>query len=719
MSDLRRTRAIAAPGSPPPGAPAVMWSSRAHQAGERREAPLTTFEKGLGACFFALWRLIGLLMLPFLLIGPKTRRHVWGLPAPEPGWTWLHGASAGEHVAARALAPLIEPGAWRTATSLQTPVLGAFPAPFDLPFVVEDWLDRARPGRLVLVEAELWPGWLVGARARGIPVVVVNARLSQGTARWRAIPPLWRWLTAGVTFIGQDQTGDLKLAAELRAATFQLGRDAFIAASTRAGDEARVILAWRGVPVMIGRQPRPLLVIAPRHLDRVPEVVGLLEKSGLRYSLRSQGWHPDDEVLLLDTYGELSGLFAQARAAFIGGTFDESIGGHSPAEAFTAGVPVVHGPCTRSNPNAWTQGIALCVDGPDWSAEVICDRLSKAFRSALAVGPRPAPQNESAVRCASLLPASILPPETVARPLLEPLVGLVGAIGRRRPAFRGAPVRVSVPVVSVGALAAGGTGKTAVAGWLAAKVAGAFVVSRGYRRLGAGDDVRVGLPGEEPDRPLGDELEMLRRRGVPVISAPDRVAGAEEAIRQGARVIILDDGFQHRRLARDLDVVTIDARWPSARGLIPMGSGREPWQALGRADWIWLQSAPRGGTPPLPGPLPKVPVIRARYVPVGWLINGQRVGLSAVKGPVDVAAGVADPSGFLCALLKLGLEVRSFTDVGDHGPLVRISERCVVTEKDAARLPLDTDAMALLMDLEVEGGDVLLGAIQRLREPVW
>jgi hypothetical protein len=152
-------------------------------------------------------------------------------------------------VAARALAPLIEPGAWRTATSLQTPVLGAFPAPFDLPFVVEDWLDRARPGRLVLVEAELWPGWLVGARARGIPVVVVNARLSQGTARWRAIPPLWRWLTAGVTFIGQDQTGDLKLAAELRAATFQLGRDAFIAASTRAGDEARVILAWRGVPV--------------------------------------------------------------------------------------------------------------------------------------------------------------------------------------------------------------------------------------------------------------------------------------------------------------------------------------------------------------------------------------------------------------------------------------------------------------------------------------
>jgi hypothetical protein len=63
--------------------------------------------------------------------------------------------------------------------------------------------------------------------------------------------------------------------------------------------------------------------------------------------------------------------------------------------------------------------------------------------------------------------------------------------------------------------------------------------------------------------------------------------------------------------------------------------------------------------------------------------------------------------------------VRSFTDVGDHGPLVRISERCVVTEKDAARLPLDTDAMALLMDLEVEGGDVLLGAIQRLREPVW
>ena len=718
MSERRPVaRSIPAPGSPPPGAPAVMWSAR--MAGEHRERPLLPWEEAVGTVFLGLWRLIGLLLWPLLALHPGARRHLWGLPAPEPGWTWLHGASAGEHVAARALAPFLEPGAWRTALSLRTPVLGAMPAPFDLPFVVGPWLDRARPGRLILIEAELWPGWIAAARARGIPVVVVNARASRGTARWRAIPGLWRWLSAGVTFIGQDQTGDLKLSAELRAATFTLGRDAFIAASTRPGDEARVVQAWRGVPATIGRQPRPLLVIAPRHLERIGEVVGVLEKSGLRFSLRSRGWKPDDDVLLLDTYGELAGLFAQARAAFIGGTYDEALGGHSPAEAFTAGVPVVHGPCTRANPNAWTQGIAICVDGPDWSADALCDRLSKAFRSALAVGPRPAPQNESAVRCASLLPAPVTPPETLARPWLAPLVPLVAAVGGRRRGYRGEPVRVDVPVVSVGALAAGGTGKTAVAGWLAGKVPGAFVVARGYRRPGGGDDLRVGLPGEEPDRPLGDELEMLRRRGIPVISAPDRVAGAEEAIRQGARIIILDDGFQHRRLARDLDIVTVDARWPAARGPLPVGEAREPWSALGRADWVWLQNAARQGTPPMPGPMPKVPIVRARYVPVGWLINGQRQPLSAVKGVVDVAAGVAHPEGFLSALLRLNLELRSFVDLGDHGALPPLPLRCVVTEKDAARAPLDADLIALLMDLEVEGGDVLLGSIQRLREPVW
>ena len=87
--------------------------------------------------------------------------------------TWLHGASAGEHQAARALAVGLQSaeGAFRTSSSWRTPVLGAFPAPLDLPGLPGRWLDAFRPGRLVLIEAELWPGWLWACRRRGIPVV--------------------------------------------------------------------------------------------------------------------------------------------------------------------------------------------------------------------------------------------------------------------------------------------------------------------------------------------------------------------------------------------------------------------------------------------------------------------------------------------------------------------------------------------------------------------
>ncbi len=711
--DERPGRGVEA-GVPDPEAEGLTWSERGLETGAEEEAPPDLAERLAGAAFLAAWRLVGLLALPAALLHPGLRRHVVGLPAPEPGWNWLHGASAGEHLAARALAPYLAEGAWRTSLSPRTPVAGAFPAPLDLPFVVGRWLDRARPARLILVESELWPGWIAAARARGIPVAVVNARPSRGTARWRRLGPLWRWLTRGVRFIPQSETGDLKLAARLGAATFELGRDAFIAASTRPGDEERVIAAWKRLPERIGRLPRPMLVLAPRHLDRVPEVARLLDASGLRWARRTAGWSPDVDVLLLDTLGELATLFPQARAAFVGGTFDARIGGHSPAEAFLAGLPVVHGPHTHANPEAWSQGIALAVpEGPD-----LPERLAKAIRSALSVGPRAVPANESAMRAAALLPEPRTPRETPARPWLRPLVPAWRVLHALAPSRRLPPEPAGGPVVSVGALSAGGAGKTPVAGWLAERIPGAWVVGRGYRRGGDGG-VRVGLPGEPPAAPLGDELEMLRRRGVPVVSAPDRLAGAREAFRRGARLVVLDDGFGHRRLARDLDVLCIDARWPDGRGPIPVGTRREPWSAARRAGVLWLHHAPDGeddGAAPRVTPLPGQLLVRSRLRPAGWLVAGRRLPLEAVTGEVDVAVGIARPEGFFSALLRLGLTVRSWRVVRDHGALdpAALPEGCVVTEKDAARLPPDAPVRALLVDLEVEGAEPLLARLRAL-----
>lgn len=661
-----------------------------------------------------LWRLLGVLALPLLMLHPGARRHLRALPAPEPGWTWLHGASAGEHVAARALLAALEPEhaaeVWRTSSSWRTPVPDAFPAPMDLPFVFARWLDRARPGRLVLIEAELWPGWLWHCRRRGIPVVVVNARDSRGTGRWRRLGPLWRALTEGVRFIDQAQSGDLKLAAPRPAPAFPLDRPTLIAASTREGDEAALLRAWPSLP-----EPRPLLLLAPRHLERVADVSRLIDQAGLQHRLRSAGVDrlSEIDVLLLDSQGELGSLMSQGRAAFIGGSFDPAIGGHSPAEAIAAGLPVVGGPQRRSNPQAWSQGRSLLAAEPA--------DLARALGEALALGPIPPPPSDAAERVAAALPSPATPAERDQRPLLWPAVPLVHGLGRLRRGWRGRPEGVDLPVISVGALAAGGAGKTPAVAWLASELrarlggdpsgeGAVWIVARGYGRRSDGPAVRAALPGAgwEPDY-LGDELEMLRRRGFPVVSAPDRVAGAREAQAQGARLILLDDGFQHRRLRRDLDIVCIDALWPGARGLIPVGSRREPWSALRRAHWIWESNA---GTQPIVLPEgQELPRVRARPRPIGWSVGGRLEPLDSVQGEVLVGAGIARPERFLCSLLRLGLQPRWVRQAADHGRLDGLPAGAVVTEKDAARMPLGADVRALVLDLEVEGGEALLSAI--------
>lgn len=659
----------------------------------------SVLDQVVGLAFLALWRAMGLVLLPLLWVSPRTRPHVHGLLAPEPGWTWLHGASAGEHVAARALAPHLVPGAWRTTMSMRTPVPGAMPAPLDLPFVIGRWLDRARPARLVLVEAELWPGWLWACRRRGIPVAVVNARPGRGTARWQRIGPLYRWLMQGVVEISQAQTGDLKLAAPPPPPAFQLARDAFIAASTRPGDEARLVTAWAGLPAT-----RPLLVLAPRHLERVAAVHGVVTDSGLSVGRRSAGDRGAHDVLLLDTFGELSGLFSQACGAFIGGTFDPAIGGHSPAEAFRAGLPVVAGPHRQANPAAWATGRAWTTDSGKPLATLITQALD-ADRTSV----KPSTAVAAAATAAALLPAGRTPGPTSARPLLRPLVPLVRGLGHRRAAWRGAPVTVDVPVISVGGLAAGGSGKSPVAGWLAHQLAGAWVVGRGYGRPGGGPEVRVGRPGAAPPAPLGDELEMHRRAGLPVVSAPDRVAGARQAVAEGARFVILDDGFQHRRLHRDLDIVTVDTRWPQGRGPIPVGSQREPWGALERAHWLWLHHPPPGPVPPCP-----LPTVRSAIRPTGWRRGGEGLPLEALQGAVDVAVGIARPEGFLCTLLSLGLHLRWVHVVPDHQALGPLPPGCVVTAKDAARMSPDADVTVLETDLQVTGAEGLLAAARSL-----
>jgi tetraacyldisaccharide 4'-kinase len=438
-------------------------------------------------------------------------------------------------------------------------------------------------------------------------------------------------------------------------------------------------------------------------------VAALLEQTGLRWERRSSltdGAGPTTPILLLDTMGEVASLLPQAACAVIGGTWDASLGGHSPAEAAAAGLPVVAGPARSSNPAAWTTTRTF-----DVADDATPAAFARALRAAIDAGRAPPPPSEAPARALALLPAPVAIREQPARPWLAPLVPLVRAVGAARRGWRGRVEHAPVPVVSVGGLAAGGVGKTPVVAWLAAQVPGAWVVARGYRR-GPGPAVRIGRPDRPPTHDLGDELEMLRRRGIPVVSAPDRVAGARAAAAAGARIVLLDDGFQHRRLHRDLDVVCLDARWPGGEGAIPVGTRREPWSALHRADFLWSHHAPSLHPQPDPArgaPAPPLkPTVRSRAV--AHLDRHP-------TGPTPVALGLARPEGPLCALLRMGVMPDPVMLVGDHRPLPPLPPGCIVTEKDAARLPPGADARVLRMTLEVAGAQPLLDRIATLVGP--
>lgn len=279
-------------------------------------------------------------------------------------------------------------------------------------------------------------------------------------------------------------------------------------------------------------------------------------------------------------------------------------------------------------------------------------------------------------------------------------------------------------VVSVGNLAVGGTGKTPTTLYLARLLAGhgrrPAILSRGYRGGHAAGPGRRGVPlvvGDGGPEPLaspevaGDEPVLLARRaGVPVVVCPDRVAAGRLAIdRFGADTLLLDDGFQHRRLARDLDLVLVDARVGlGGERLLPAGPLREPPAALGRAHLVLLTKVPKSGNRDgllqrIRALAPRAAVFTARYRPVALgPLAGSRSPLEAGARPLggqQVAAlsGLADPVSFHDLLRDLGaadVVPLPFPDHHAYGPADyrRIVEAAsgagavVTTEKDAVKL---------------------------------
>ena len=303
---------------------------------------------------------------------------------------WLHAVSVGEVLAVSRLVAeldrafpefyLLISTTTRTGQELARQRFGeerVFYCPLDLPWAVRAYLNALQPRLLILAETEFWPNLLSGCFRRSIPVVVVNARISDRSwPRYRLLKSPWRlFLSPIARVLAQSKTdaerlkaigclpqqvsvaGNLKFdvrAAKEADATRLLKALApdlrlVVAGSTLEGEESALLEAR---PRLLEADPRLALVLAPRHPERFASVAALLARSGVSWVKRSdwssQPEGPSDpirpgQIVLLDTIGELASVYSLATVAFVGGSLIPA-GGHNPLEPAQFGIPIVMGP---------------------------------------------------------------------------------------------------------------------------------------------------------------------------------------------------------------------------------------------------------------------------------------------------------------------------------------------------------------------------------------
>lgn len=311
----------------------------------------------------------------------------FGIGYPQlPGCIWLHAVSVGE---VQAAAPLVRRLAERFPTRriLVTTVTPTGAArvrklfgdsvshcyiPFEMPVAVNRFYRSTRPEIALVMETEIWPNLYRGCGTRGIPLVLVSARISpHSVGAYRRLLPLFReTLSHGIVIAAQTEadaarfrslgasaektwvTGNIKFdiecdpglpdrGREQRERLFP-GRRVWVAASTHEGEEEQVLAAHE---ILRRSYPDSLLVLVPRHPERFAEVRELVRRSGFSCVARTEKrpCDPDTAVFLGDTMGELMLFYAASDVAFVAGSL-VPIGGHNVLEPAALGVPVVTGP---------------------------------------------------------------------------------------------------------------------------------------------------------------------------------------------------------------------------------------------------------------------------------------------------------------------------------------------------------------------------------------
>lgn len=344
-----------------------------------------------------LYTLAILALLPWALLHllwrarrqPEYLRHwserfgFYGAVPPRPT-LWIHAVSVGETRAAQPLITALRarypdhrillthmtPTGRATSEALFGDTVTRVYLPYDTPWAVRRFLDHFRPTLGIIMETELWPNLIAACQAQRIPLLLVNARLSEKSARrYARFPQLTRQALeslTGIAAIGTEDAqrlqalgaravsilGNMKFDIEPPAAQLEIGRllresigtrPVFLCASTREGEEALILDAWQKV----GADGTALLVIVPRHPQRFNEVASLIEARGLKLQRRADGLPvaADTQVWLGDSMGELFAYYAAADVCFVGGSLRD-FGSQNLIEPCAVGVPVLIGPST-------------------------------------------------------------------------------------------------------------------------------------------------------------------------------------------------------------------------------------------------------------------------------------------------------------------------------------------------------------------------------------
>jgi 3-deoxy-D-manno-octulosonic-acid transferase/tetraacyldisaccharide-1-P 4'-kinase len=611
-----------------------------------------------------------------------------------PGAIWFHAVSVGEVLSSAVFLRRLRAefpnsrlfaststiaGQAAARDKLKDLADGIFYAPVDYVFAVRRVLRRLEPSLVIVAETEIWPNLFREVKRTGAGLAVVNGRISDRAwpryqrLNWffRAVLPAAdavlaqtdemgrRYLTLGARPGVVRTAGNFKYDFEARPAApespmmvwlARLGpKHVWIAASTvppAAGDadeDAAVLEAYR---VAAARHPGLLLIWAPRKPEHFATAAGKLARAGIpfvrRSRLETQSLGSLPGVLLLDSIGELSGLLACAHVVFMGGTL-AARGGHNILEPALFAKPVITGP-HMENFQAVADDFraahaAVEIARPEQLGDAVsmllADAETRARIGSRALACAEARRGASAATVAAMrgLYDTHLPRRRCAQPwhaLGRPLERAWLAAGRVRQAHAG-ECKIHVPVISVGNLSMGGTGKTPCVLHLAALLRDAgyvpAILTRGYARHALAGDLAVEPGAQVSVEESGDEPQIFIRSGLAAVGiGANRIRAAALLLeRFPADVFLLDDGFQHVRLARDLDIVLVDALDPFGGGeVFPLGRLREPISSLSRADAIVIT---RSQFSDLAGSIetavrranPGAPVFHAGIEPVAWV----------------------------------------------------------------------------------------------------